>query len=230
MRFSVVGSVITTLILLLGSCIVIYNAVVRIFSPSDINYDGMIVFALVGVFVNFFAAFFTRHGDSLNQRAVNLHMLEDVLGWAVVLVGAVVMRFTDFALIDPLMSIGVAAFILVNAVKNLHEALQLFLEKAPSDIDISEIREHLLHIDGVIDVHHIHVWSMDGQKNYATMHIVSDGEGHKIKEMVREELCEHNITHSTLELENADEHCHSQCCHVEVSEGHSHHHHHHHHH
>ena len=128
-RFSVIGSVITTLILLFGSCVVIYNAIQRILTPTPIHYNGMIVFAIVGVVVNLAAALFTREGHSLNQKAVNLHMLEDVLGWIVVLVGAIVMRFTDFALIDPLMSIGVAVFILINAVGNLKEVLDLFLEK-----------------------------------------------------------------------------------------------------
>ena len=106
-------------ILLFGSAVVIYSAVIRIIKPTEINYDGMIIFAVVGVVVNFCAAFFTREGSSLNQRAVNLHMLEDVLGWIVVLVGAIVMRVSGFALIDPIMSIGVSAFILYNAVKNI---------------------------------------------------------------------------------------------------------------
>ena len=110
-RYSIIGGFITTLILLIGSAFVIYNAIIRIINPVEINYNGMIVFAVVGVIVNFSAAFFTREGDSLNQKAVNLHMLEDVLGWIVVLVGAVVMRFTDFSLIDPIMSVGVSLFI-----------------------------------------------------------------------------------------------------------------------
>ena len=142
-RYSVIGSVITTLILLVGSILVIYNAISRIISPTEINYNGMIIFALVGVCVNFFAAFFTRHGDSLNQKAVNLHMLEDVLGWIVVLIGAIVMRFTSFSIIDPLMSIGVAVFIFINAFKNLKEAIDLFLEKTPHGISVEELREHI---------------------------------------------------------------------------------------
>lgn len=227
-RYSVIGSVITTLILLVGSVMVVYNAVGRIINPVQINYDGMIVFALVGVCVNFAAAFFTREGDSLNQKAVNLHMLEDVLGWAVVLVGAVVMRFTDFALIDPVMSIGVATFIFVNAVRNLKEAVDLFLEKLPHGIALDEIKEHLTHIDGVLDVHHVHIWSMDGQTNYATMHIVTNGEAHRIKEQVREELQEHGISHATLELESENEHCHQRHCRVEEKKSTGHHHHHHH--
>lgn len=228
-RYSVIGSVFTTLILLVGSLIVIYNAVVRIINPVEINYGGMMIFAIVGVCVNLCAAFFTRESGSLNQKAVNLHMLEDVLGWIVVLIGSVVMKFTDIAIIDPLMSIGVAIFILVNAIRNLKEVLELFLEKTPGDINIAEIKEHLCEIDGVLDVHHIHVWSMDGQRNYATMHVVASGEPHHIKEEIREELHEHGIAHATLELEAEDEHCHEEHCNVEVSKHSGHHHHHHHH-
>ena len=231
-RYSVIGSVITTLILLVGSLLVIYNAIGRIIQPTDINYDGMIIFALVGAGVNFCAAFFTRGGDSLNQRAVNLHMLEDVLGWLIVLVGAIVMRFTDLAIIDPLMSIGVAIFIFINAIRTLKEAIDLFLEKTPHGINIPELCEHIQKIEGVSGVHHIHVWSMDGQSNFATMHVVAEGDSHKIKKLVREELAEHGIGHATLELEQVGEHCHEEHCHIEHKEheGHHHHHHGHHHH
>lgn len=226
-RYSVIGSVITTLILLFGSVMVIYNAVDRILHPVEIHYNGMILFAIVGVCVNLAAAFFTREGDSLNQKAVNLHMLEDVLGWVVVLAGAIVMRFTGFDRIDPIMSIGVALFILVNAVKNLKEAIDLFLEKTPQGIDMAEIQEHITTIDGVLDVHHIHIWSMDGQSNYATMHIVTNADPHRIKEQIRRELREHGIGHATLELEAEGEHCHQEACHIDpVSHAHHHHHHH----
>ena len=230
-RYSIIGGFITTLILLIGSGIMIYNAINRIITPEKINYSGMIIFAVVGVVVNFCAAFFTREGSSLNQRAVNLHMLEDVLGWAVVLVGAVIMRFTDFAIIDPIMSIGVSVFILVNAVKNLREIVDLFLEKTPKNIDVAEIIEHIEHIDGIINVHHVHVWSLDMHNNFATMHVVTDENAHKIKDAVREELREHGIGHVTIELETSLEHCHEIDCHIEteIASSCDHHHHHHHH-
>ncbi len=231
-RYSVMGSMITTLILLLGSAMVICNAVMRIISPVEINYNGMIIFAIFGAAVNFLAAYFTREGDSLNQKAVNLHMLEDVLGWVVVLIGAIFMRFTDIAIIDPIMSICVAVFILVNALKNLKEVLDLFLEKAPYNISIDEIKHHILDIEGVLDVHHIHIRSLDGYSNSATMHIVTDEEPKEIKAKIKEELREHGINHATLELETSDEECRDVHC----SEGlqapgeHGHHHKHHHHH
>ena len=226
LRFSVAGGLITTAILLCGSVAVIINAVSRLLNPTPINYDGMIIFALVGAIVNFLAAYFTREGDSINQKAVNLHMLEDVLGWLVVLVGAVVMRFTDLYIIDPLMSIAVAMFILIGAVKNLKEVVDIFLEKTPENISVSELKNHLLRIDGIVDVHHIHIRSLDGHYHYATMHIVSDVESYIIKEKVRAELIEHGIVHSTLELESISEDCHSKICKVETC-SHTHHHHHH---
>ena len=230
LRYSVMGSVITTLILLIGSVLVILNAVKRILDPQEINYNGMIIFAVIGVIVNFMAAYFTRHGDSLNQKAVNLHMLEDVLGWIVVLIGAVVMRFTDFKLIDPILSIGVAVYIFIHAFSHLKEALDLFLVKIPHGIDVDEIKHHLTEIDGVLDVHHIHIWSMDGNQNYATMHIVTNKDSLEVKKAVKEELHEHGIVHSTLELESENEQCEDEHCHTDSAcEHHCHGHHHHHH-
>ena len=153
-------------------------------------------------------------------------MLEDVLGWIVVLVGAIVMRFTDFYIIDPLMSIGVAVFIFISAIKSLKEILDIFLEKAP--LDVKEIEKHILEIDGIIDVHHIHLRSLDGQNNYATMHVVTNKKAQEIKIKIREELREHGITHATLELEAEDEICaFHECCIQDIPVSKKHHHHHH---
>ena len=231
-RYSVIGSVITTLILLFGSVAVIYNAAGRIISPADINYDGMLVLAVLGFAVNLIAELVTKDGDSLNQKAVNLHMLEDTLGWAAVLIGALIMKFTDLKIIDPLISIAIAIFILVSAIRNMKESLELFLEKSPHGVDVFELKEHLLSIDGVIDVHHIHVWSLDGQSNYATMHVVVSAEAEYIKKKIRNELTEHGICHATLELESEEEKCEYTECHVNhtADNGHCHGHHHGHHH
>lgn len=227
-RYSVIGSLFTTLVLLIGSIFVIYGAIKRIINPTTINYNKMIIFAIIGVVVNLLATFFTREKGSVNQKAVNLHMLEDVLGWIVVLIGAIVMRFTDFVLIDPIMSIGVALFILVATIKNLFETLNLFLEKTPNNINIDKIKEHILEIDGVIDAHHIHVWTLDGNNNYCTLHLVTNGDFTTIKQKVKEELKEHSISHSTIELETSTEDCKEKECHIDenaIKTGHHHHHH-----
>ncbi len=227
-RYSLLGGVLTTLILLVGSILIIVGAIKRILAPVDVDYNGMILIAIIGVAVNLVAAFFTQRGSSLNQRAINLHMLEDVLGWAVILVGAVVMRFTDLVFIDPLMSIGVSTVILIAAVGHLREMLDLFLERVPHGVSVQTVGEHVAAMEGVFDVHHIHLWSIDGQTHCATMHIVTDGEAHEVKERIRSELRKFGIGHATLELESAEEHCHEVECHREMVPPYGHHHHHHH--
>ena len=229
MRYSVLGAIITNTILITGSVLVIYNAIERLFNPVDINYNGMIIFAVFGVVVNFLAAYFTRDGDSLNQKAVNLHMMEDVLGWVVVLIGALVIKVTEINMIDSILSIGVACYVLIHALTSFKDIVDLFLTKVPSGVNVSELSKHILEIDGVEDVHHVHVWSMDGVNNYATMHIVSNKKDiSKIKKSIREELEEHGINHVTIEIDNNKDECSDKECEVKHNK-HSHHHHHHHH-
>ena len=228
MRYSVLGAIITNTILITGSVLVIYNAIERLFNPVDINYNGMIIFAVFGVVVNFLAAYFTRDGDSLNQKAVNLHMMEDVLGWVVVLIGALVIKVTEINMIDSILSIGVACYVLIHALTSFKDIVDLFLTKVPSGVNVSELSKHILQIDGVEDVHHVHVWSMDGVNNYATMHIVSNKKDiSKIKKSIREELEEHGINHVTIEIDNNKDECSDKECEVKHNK-HSHHHHHHH--
>ena len=228
-RYSILGAFITSAILTIGSILVIINAIKRIINPVEINYNGMIIFAVFGLIVNFLAAYFTKDGHSLNQKAVNLHMLEDVLGWAVVLIGAILIKFTEIYLIDAIMSIGVAIFILTNSLKSFKSILDLFLEKTPNGIEIEELKEHLLEIENVKDVHHIHVWSIDGFNNYATMHIVTDSKDTTpLKTEIKEELKEHGISHTTLEFEETDYDCNDIECKIEEPNLHGHHCHHHH--
>lgn len=227
-RYSVMGSIITTIILLVGSVFVIYESIKRLINPTPINYDGMILFAIFGVLVNTLAAYYTREGDSLNQKSVNLHMLEDVLGWIVVLIGSILMKFTNISYIDPILSIAVATFIFISAFKNIKLIVELFLEKTPQNVNIDEIKEHLLKIDGVDDVHHIHVRSIDGYNNFATLHVVVDEYNYQLKNKIKEELKEHNIGHSTIEMELKNEKCDEENCEIDMENSEHHHHHHHH--
>ena len=225
-RYSLLGSLIMTTILITGSAVIIYNAVCKLIYPTSVNYNGMIILAVIGCAVNLVAAMITNHSESLNQKAVNLHLLEDVLGWAVVLVGAVFMKFTNLSIIDPVLSIAVALFVLINAVKTLIETLNILLEKSPENISVSEIKEHISKIDGVIDVHHIHLWSLNVNAHLATMHIVAKDNIQTIKEQVKEELRHHNISHSTIEFETPQFKCSEYEC-IPITSNHTAHHHHH---
>ena len=208
-RYSIIGALISTCILLIGTFIVIYNAIGRLFNPVDINYNGMIIIAIVGVIINFLAAYCTREGDSLNQHAVNLHMLEDVLGWVVVLIGSIVIKITNFVYLDSIMSIGISIYLIIESIKNLKKIMNILLIKIPEGITVEEVKEKILKIKEVKDVHHVHIWTIDGEKNYATIHVVADK---NIKEEIRENLKELGIHNVTIELETSKEKCnHKEC-------------------
>ena len=211
-RYSVLGSVVTASILVVSSILIIISSISRIITPTSVDYSGMIVFAIIGIILNSIASFVTHDKGSLNQESINLHMLEDVLGWIVVLIGAIVMNFTDISIIDPIMSIGVAIFILFGAFKNLHKIVDIFLEKTPKNIDLTAIEQSLLALDGVLDVHHIHARSIDGYNNYATLHVVVSKYSHELKVKIKHTLQHQNIKHSTIELELNGEECDDKTC------------------
>lgn len=211
-RYSVLGGAITTLILVIGSIVVIFHAISRFFNPKPIQSSGMLLFACFGVIANLIAAWCTHEKGSVNQKAVNLHMVEDVLGWVVVLIGALIIHFTGFRFLDPLLSIGVSLFILYHAAENLRDVMYIFLEKTPAGISVAEIQERLTAQDGILDVHHIHIWSIDGIHHSASMHIRTNRDGHTIKEFVRHTLADYQICHITLELETPEEICRDHQC------------------
>ena len=227
-RYSVIGATITTIILIVSGILVIINASNRLINPKPINYDGMIIFALFGVIINFIAAYTTSKGESLNQKAVNLHMLEDVLGWVIVLLASIIIKETSLVIIDPIMSIIVSIFIIVNSIRNLKTILDLFLEKIPNNINIDNLKKELLKIEDIKDIHHIHIWSLDSVNNYATMHIVINKNNKNIKNNVRKKLKDYNINHVTIEMEHLDERCKEVSCHIDNPKETSHSHHHHH--
>ena len=206
LRYSVLGAFITSLMLLCSSIFVICNAINRLFNPVQINYDGMLVFSVFGIIVNLIATLKTSKGNSLNEKAVSLHMLEDVLGWVLVFVGSIVMKFFNTSIIDSILSIIISVFMLINVLKNLNSIFNIFLEKLPVEINVENIKDHLMNIEGVLDVHHIHIWSMDGESNYATIHVLVKNtidmyEIECLKKKMKKELLEHKINHSTIEFE-----------------------------
>lgn len=213
-RYSVIGGAFTTLVLVVGSCIAICNAIWHIVHPIDIDYNGMIVFAVVGVVVNLVAALVTRKGDSINQKAVNLHMLEDVAGWVAVLVGAVVMRLTNLSIIDPILSLSIAIWIFIHASKAFFDAMSLLAEK--SHIPTEAVLNAAQSVDGVINIHHLHVWSLNDKNSCATMHVITNSNHAEIKKRIREKLQEIGIIHSTLELESKWECCDNKKCQLDL--------------
>ncbi len=205
-RFTILGAIVNSIILLTGSTIILITAIPRIFSPEPLLSGGMMILAVLGVIFNYIAFKFIHKGDNLNDRTISLHLIEDIAGWVAVLIGSIIIYFTDFYLIDPVLSILIAIYIAFNVVKNLKQALSITMQSTPKDINLEEIRTNLQTIANVNKAHHMHVWSLDGQYNVMTVHILTSKdldfvELEKIKVTVREELSKHNVQHCTIELE-----------------------------
>ena len=216
-RFSLLGAVINSIILIVGSVFILTHAIPQLVHPEETNAEGMLYLALLGIVVNGAAVIKLRKGESLNEKVVSLHLLEDVLGWVAVLIGSIVMIFFDAPFIDPLLSITIALFVLYNVYKNLGKSLLVILQGIPKEIDIEDIREKLKGIEEIDDVHDCHIWSLDGSYNILTIHVVIHedarlSEQHHLKRKIRNMLRNRSINHITIEFESPDEYCELKSC------------------
>lgn len=217
-RYSILSAIGVSLILIGGSVFVIYEAIPRLSQDVDVNSIGMLWLAVLGVLVNGMAVFsMFKSKDSLNQKAIMLHMLEDTLGWVAVLVGATLIYFTGYSVIDPILSLLIAAFILFNAFKSFKKGLDIMLQKAPKQINNESITAQIEMIDMVNDVHDLHVWTLDGEKNVATLHIrlkencTLDVQSN-LKKQIRDVLGTQGLQHVTIEFDSIDAECAFENC------------------
>ena len=170
-RFSLLGAIINSVVLVIGSVFILSEAIPRLLSPQETNAKGMFVLAVIGIIVNGIAVLRTRKAVSINERVVSLHLMEDVLGWAAVLIGSIIMYFTNFTIIDPILSILIAVYVLSNVFRNIRQALPILLQGAPVEIEREHIIEELKEIDRIKNIHDLHIWSLDEEYNVLTVHV-----------------------------------------------------------
>ncbi len=211
-RFSLLGAVINSVILLIGSFFVLSEAIPRIWDPQPVNAVGMMGFAVLGIVANGAAVLRLKGGNSLNEKVVRLHLMEDVLGWVAVLVGGIVLYFFDFPVIDPLLSVGITAYVLYNVVQNLRQSMKIMLQATPPSINPKEVEEKLVQVPDVQSVHDLHIWTLDGSYNVLTLHAVVPPQlqvhqTEQIKKRMRAAMADLDIQHVTVELETTDETC-----------------------
>jgi len=210
-RLSLLGALINGIVLIVGSAWIFYEAVPRLSNPEMPETEGMNALAILGVLVNGFAAYKLHGGKSLNEKVLNWHLLEDVLGWVAVLIVAIVMQFKDWPILDPILSIGFTLFILFNVIRNLLSTAKLFFQASPDNSLLQNVTDKLLELDAVSDLHHLHIWSLDGEHHVATVHVVSQFESKaeylELKESVSNALQEFELSHTTIEIELTSEEC-----------------------
>ena len=206
-RFSLLSSVILSGILLVGSILILVEAIGRLFNPQEVNAQGMLWLAILGIIVNGLAALSVKRGKTLNERAVFLHIMEDVLGWIGVLVISIVMIFVNLPILDPILSISITIWVLYNVYKNLKATFNILLQAFPKDVDVKKLTKEIEAIDNVISIHDLHIWTQDGNSHVMTLHIVAEKNYETIKLKVREMVKAYNIDHVTIELEDKYSSC-----------------------
>jgi cobalt-zinc-cadmium efflux system protein len=211
-RFSLLGSVFLSGVLFVSSLFVLIEASKRIFSSEEVNAHGMLWIALFGIAINGLAALKLKKGSSLNERAVFLHIMEDVLGWIAVLVASVVMMFTNMPVLDPILSIAISIWVLYNVFRNLRETFGIMLQATPQNVDMDELEKEIKNIEGVVSIHDLHLWTMDGESHIMTLHVVADTVD---KEVLKHKIVEtsepFHIEHVTIEIEKPDTECFHTC-------------------
>ena len=175
-RFSVLGALLTGTVLLVGMVVILFQAVPRLMNPEPVHTPGMMALAILGIVVNGFAAWRASSGSSMNEKVVSWHLLEDVLGWVAVLAGAIAMKIWEIPIIDPILSIGISIFILVNVARNLWKVAKVFLQRAPEDFDLAGFQQKVEDMSDVKSLHHLHCWSLDGESHVITLHVVLDSQ------------------------------------------------------
>lgn len=211
-RLSLFGALLNGLVLTVGSIWIMTEAIPRLFDPVMPEAEGMFLLAIFGVCVNGFAAYKLSAGETLNERILNWHLLEDVLGWVAVLIVSIVLMFAELPILDPILSIAFTLFILVNVARNLWTTLKLFAQSSPDAGLSDKVKQALLRLNYVKDLHHFHLWSLDGESHVLTVHLtlvdrLDLEQQETLKLAIKTQLMEFKLEHTTIEFEWPDETC-----------------------
>lgn len=229
-RFSLLGALITAVILMTGSVFVILENITKLFHPQPVNDEGILWLGIIAVTINVLASLVVRNGKTKNESILSLHFLEDTLGWIAVILMAIILRFTDWYILDPLLSLVISFFILSKAIPRFWSTLKIFLDAVPEGIDIEQVTSDLEQLEHVASVNQLNLWTMDGLEKNAIVHVcleqIEDMEASKTA--IRHHLKDIGFHNITIEVDSdQDSHaCHKRDIHaIESQSGHDHHHH-----
>ncbi len=208
-RVSLIGALLTSIILIISSCLIIISAFNRLTDPQVVNAELMLVIALFGIAINSFGVYKVFKSKKMISRAIMLHLLEDVLGWIAIFISSIFIIIFDWYVLDPLLSIVIAIFILYNAIKNAYLTTKLFMDKVPDEIDFDQVSIDLNKIDQIESLHCLKIWTTDGIDNYLTCHVVlNEIDNSEITlQIINKYLKNYNIKTSTIQFESQNNKC-----------------------
>ena len=204
-RFSLLGALVTAVILITGSILVILENITKLFNPQPVNDEGILWLGIIAVSINLLASLVVRKGKTKNESILSLHFLEDTLGWLAVILMAIILRFTDWYILDPILSLVISIFILTKAIPRFWSALKIFLDAVPEGVDIKQVMSDLEGLDNVASLNQLNLWTMDGLEKNAIIHLcLEDWEQMtETKNQVRQLLEERGIQNITIEVDTS---------------------------
>ncbi|GEK90506.1 cation diffusion facilitator family transporter [Alkalibacterium kapii] len=209
-RFSLLGALVTAVVLLGGSLFIIYRSIPRLIDPEPVDVTGMIWLSIVAIVLNGYATILLRRGSSKNESVLSLHMLEDVLGWIGVLIVSIAMHYTDWYRLDPILSMLIAGYIFYLTFPQLISTMKILLNRAPEEADVKKIVDKIKNLTGVKDISDFHIWSIDGEENALVVTVLLESadisKKQKVKENIRKIARENHVQdHVTIEVVTDEE-------------------------
>ena len=213
-KTSIIVALFNAMVLMLSVGAIIYEAAHRFFNAEPLPGGTIAWVAAIGIVINGTTAllFLRDRKKDLNIKSAYLHLMSDALISAGLVVGGIIISFTNWFWLDPALSLIIACTILLSTWKLLKESLRLSLDGVPADMNLQEVKDAAKKISGILGIHHVHLWGMSTTENALTAHIVIDAnaslqDAEKIKHDFKHELEHMNIQHVTLEIESSDEKC-----------------------
>ncbi len=214
-KSTILVSLLNAVILLIAVGAIFIESIHKLKHPESVPGGAIAWVAGMGVFINAFTAFlFMKDKEKdLNIKGAYLHMAADALVSVGVLIAGIIISYTGWYIIDPIIGLVVATVILISTWNLLHDSLRLTLDGVPSNIDSRSVEKAIHAIDGVNSIHHVHIWAISTTENALTAHIVlkETNRMEEVKHLIRERLKDFNIDHATLEFEIPGEHCEATC-------------------
>ena len=202
-RFSLLGALVTAVILMTGSVLVILENITKLFHPQPVNDEGILWLGIIAVSINVLASLVVRKRKTKNESILSLHFLEDTLGWVAVILMAIVLRFSDWYILDPLLSLVISIFILSKAIPRFWSTLKIFLDAVPEGVDIQQVKSDLEQLDHVASINQLNLWTMDGLEKNAIVHVCLKKVEHMevCKEAIRAMLKDYGFQNITIEVD-----------------------------
>lgn len=214
-RLSLLSAFLTGVVISSGAVYIMVESILSFREPRQPHGLGMMILAIFGMAMNGIAAWRLGHGHTHNEKMMQWHLIEDILGWVAVFFGSLGIQFFGWNWLDPVLAFAISLFVLYNVIRRTAEIISLFLQGSPDPVALRAFRENVEKLEGVVETHDVHFWSLDGVRHVLSLHVVLNDMTHSLqtKELVRKLSKDLGDCHLTIETESTQEHCDDDCEH-----------------